>query len=489
MNDFSTPRRMNAKALIIFLQKSFGQIISLIIISAYSILRADSIQKQILITVVSVGIIMAVSIIMAFSRYYFWKFHVENNKLVITHGFASKQTTSIPLSRVHTLRTKSGILYRLLGLRGITFDTLASDKEEVELILGEREWLALLCRVSIEENYDATNETAATSPAPPAEEHKTYIVSDADIIKGALCQNVFKGFAILVALLGALYDKISQFIDNTEELLLNYFNTQADGVVHSAGAYILFAAGIYLVVVILWVGKIMFRYCGMTLHISDNRLSVESGLLSRYTCRMARKKATVLTIKQNPLEKMAHCQTISILQAENVSGTEKGGNVIIYGSDYGSMLMSWWLGGSEIASEETLVSAKSGKGLVMRKLFPNLILATTISLIALYADFFVLPALAICSVYVAVIMYGSVMAWKHSRITLTEDFIRINCGRIAEIIKYIKYQDIESVAIRCSPFTSVTGRVSLRITTNAEIFSVYSLKLREAALIRNILLV
>lgn len=488
MNDFSTPRRMNAKALIIFLQKSFGQMISLILAFAYFLLRFRDSNEKILIWSIPMVIIIGLAFFLSFSRYYFCKFHVDDNKLIFTHGFASKQTTSIPLSRVHTLRTKSGILYRLLGLQGITFDTLASDQQEVELILDESEWQALLRRVSVDESAVAT-ETAAETPAPPAEEHKTYIVSDADIIKGAMCQNVFKGFAILVALLGALYDKISQFIDNTEELLLNYLNTQADGVVHSAGAYILFAAGIYLVVVILWVGKIMFRYCGMTLQISDKRLSVESGLLSRYTCRMARKKATVLSIKQNPLEKMTHCQTISILQAENVSGNEKGGNVIIYGSDYGSMLLSWWLGGSEIASEETLASAKSGKGLVMRKLFPNLILATTISLLALYADFFVLPALAICSVYFAVMTYGSVMAWKHSRITLTEDFIKINCGRIAKITKYIKYQDIESVAIRCSPFTSVTGRVSLRITTNAEIFSVYSLKLREAALIRNLLLV
>ena len=62
-------------------------------------------------------------------------------------------------------------------------------------------------------------------------------------------------------------------------------------------------------------------------------MTIESGLLSRYTCRIAQDKATVLTIKQNPLEKAAHCQTITISQALNVMDTKKEGNIRIYGSD------------------------------------------------------------------------------------------------------------------------------------------------------------
>lgn len=489
MTDFSSPRRMSAAALVILLQKTFKELSAACFIGLGYVLfnsQDSDMWDAVLRFVSAVGAILGISFIIAFWKYYFRKYHIEGDKLIYTQGFAAKQTTSIPLSRVHTLRTKRGVFYRLLGLRGVSFDTLASDYQEVELILDERDWQMLLHRVRMGEDFaEITDSTVAL---PPPMEDSTQSVSDLNILKGALCQNHLKGFAVLATVAWALYDNISQLGDDATIRVLSYLDDHVGGVLPSVGECILSVAVIYMIVMILWTAKVFLRYSGMTLHIADNRLTIESGLLARYTCRLAREKTTVLAIKQNPLEKIAHCQTITLRQADNVSDTKNEGNIRIYGSALGNELLAWWLGDNSATANDSFLSAKSGKGLFMRKFAPHLILSLVLSLIIFDVTQSLTISIIIGSSYAAVTAIRAVMAWQHSGIELTEAYVRINCGNIAIIREYIKYHDIESVSIRRTPFTPATGRVSLKISTNADVFIVYSLEINTATEIRNLLL-
>ena len=93
----------------------------------------------------------ALAFVLACVSYYQIKFHVENGSLIYRHNLISRASTTIPLDRIHTLRTRQGLLYRLLNLRGVLFDTLASKGEEIELILSEADWQCLLDEVEIQE--------------------------------------------------------------------------------------------------------------------------------------------------------------------------------------------------------------------------------------------------------------------------------------------------------------------------------------------------
>jgi len=226
---------------------------------------------------------------------------------------------------------RAGLFYRLLDLHGVTFDTLATYSQEVELILDDSDMQMLLHRVRMGEEF--TQITDVNIPLPPPLHSSKLKVSDLNIMKGALCQNHLKGFAILATILVAVYDKINQLGNDVTSRLFDYLDSRVESVLPSASDIILFSAVIYLMVMLLWTGKILLRYSNMSLQFADNKMTIESGLLSRYTCRIAQDKATVLTIKQNPLEKAAHCQTITISQALNVMDTKKEGNIRIYGSE------------------------------------------------------------------------------------------------------------------------------------------------------------
>lgn len=499
MSDFSTPRRMSSAAFIVIWMQTFQQLITTFIVIIGMMLFDDDLvfSQRLIMSVAFIGGALALSAGVAFLKYYFRKYHIEGDSLIYTHGLAFKNTTSVPLERIHNLRTKSGIFYRLVDMRGVSFDTLASEKQEVELILNESEWQALLRQVRIVEDFpDTGGLDAAVAPPPPFRQDKLH-VSNLNIIKGALCQNHLQGFAILGAIAAAVFNKVSEIDENATGRFIDYIDTHAGDVSLSVGQILLCAAVIYLLVMLLWTGRIALRYYGMTITIADNRLTFESGMFSRYTSRIARDKATVLSIKQNPLERLARCETISIHQAENVTDEKKRGDITIYGSDLGNRILCWWTGddsGNELpfrdkdsVEESVLMTASSGKGVFVRRFVPHLLIAVVAMLVLMFAADIIIPAIAACTLYTVLMAVRAVMAWRHSSIELTDTYVLINRGNIARIREYVRYPDIESIRIRRTPFTRYTGRVSLQIATNSGVTTVYSLALADARTLRTYL--
>lgn len=484
MTDFSTPRRMSPGAFLIMFLKSSREIIGITFVAIVYLFydSSDSGGSPFRKVALAASIILVYSLAVAFARYYFRKFHIEGDKLIYTHGVAKRETVSIPLSSVHNLRTKSGLVYRLLGMRGVAFDTLASDDREVELILDEADWQKLLESVDRGETAGlmSNGAEAITAPPPPVGD-ETKRVSNLNILKGALCQNHLKGFAVLATIAFALMDKIGQLDEDATTRVIDYIDTHAGGLMPTVWQFIGILLAIYLIVMALWTGKIALRYGDMSLALAHNRLTIESGLISKFTCRLTRDKTTVLTIKQNPLEKIADCQTISLHQAVNATDKDKESDIRIYGTDLGSEMLAWWLGDNREKSDTPLLAAASGIGLMWRRFIPQLLIAAGAVFIIIHFTDIILPTAIAGLCYVAVAAIRAVMAWKHSSIELSDTHIRINRGNIATIREYIRYRDIQSAGIASTPLTRYTRRVTLRISTNAGTVAIPSLR-RPAAL-------
>lgn len=506
MTDFSKPRRMGASAFFIILLKTLKEIGSLFLFVL--VMQIPKVEDRSLMEIlgkilISFGIIVAFAVVVSFVRYYIQKFHIEGDKLVYSSNFLSKNTTSIPLSKVHNVRTDKGLFYRIFDVRGISFDTLAGKGKEVELILDETDWRLLLNLVKTGENIadaasyadtpkladDADGYARQSAAFPSASEAEEDIrVGTFKIFKGALCQNHLKGLAVIGALLVPVIDHMDQLGDDVIPRVLDFASSHVEDAAHvSLIQWCCLMVVACLIVVVAWTGNAVVRYGEMLLRLTPSRLTMESGVISRFTIRLARDKATILEIKENILERLLHCQTIVLLQASNATDKKNKSDIRIYGSMLGKRLRSWWLGENTDMSVATVASAKSGRGLFLRKFIPNVIIAAIVTGISIYYDYAILTSI-ISAVYLFIMATRSLMAWRHSGIILTDLYVQIRRGNIARISDYINYRDIESVSVRSTPFTRFLGRVSLSIDTNARSFRVYSLTYGSANRIRNLIL-
>ena len=123
------------------------------------------------------------------------------------HGVLQKEKPSIPLCKIQSLRMKRGFMYRLLDMRGVSFDTLASNTSEIELILDDKDWNMLFNQVEMQEN--GSEEGLEIGQDETANNRNRRLdVRNVNLIKGAFCQNHLKGMVILAGLFVALWNQL-----------------------------------------------------------------------------------------------------------------------------------------------------------------------------------------------------------------------------------------------------------------------------------------
>ena len=431
---------------------------------------------------------LVLAALMAFIDWYFKKYYIEGGKLVFMNGLLNKGITSIPLNKVQSMRTRQGFIYRVLELRGVLFDTLASKSAEVELILDDRDWKALMERVEMEEEADGKmpeTEEAVDAAAIPeyigeeaaAENAVRMSFSNSNLIKGAFCQNHLQGMAVLFAALAAVYNTVSTVDDHAVDHIIDYVDTHAGTLSLQPSGYVVVAVALYFFVMLLWIGKVFLRYANMEVRIARGQLTFESGLIARNSSRFSYDKVCTVYVKRNFLEQWLHGSTVMLRQALNATDEKKGADVRVYGSESAADFLNWWLG-SGYGSSPDVISARSGYGMmwhVMRlDILISLAAAVTLACFGLYVW------LAVPAAWLLISLAKGLMAVRRSRITLKEDYIEIHNGKFADIRNYVKYSNIEVVRLKATPFTPYSRRVSLTLSTNGTSFTLWSLRVEEA---------
>lgn len=480
MTDFSKPQRMSLGAFVIYFTKVLRSFISAsIIFIGIGIFNSDDSVGEILLRLaVSIGVVMAIALVVASAAYFQIRFHVEDGNLIYRHYIISRSTTTIPLSRIHSLRTRRSLLYRLLNLRGILFDTLAAKGAEIELILSESDWRSLMSQIELQERPQSETQDVP----PPYDPSATIKFSNNDLVLDALCQNHLKGMLVLGSFLAVIFNNMSDISEDQIETMAGYLETHVGSVGVSIVGVIIVLAATYIVSLVLWLSKVIFRYYGMKLSYNSKMLTFSHGLVSRLSSRFAYDKICTLWVKRNYFEKRLGLCTIALKQALNASAQKEDDNLKIYGRDNSAFFLRWWLG-DDFCAEADILSAKSGRGVFTLSLIPDLIIAASAT--ALLCIYGLYGWIALPAIYLMTAIPKGICAMRHSHITLKETYIIVGKGRFAEIKNYLKYSNIEVVRIKRS---HLTGRVSLTLSTPGTTLTVRSLKAAEALTIYEYLL-
>lgn len=483
MTDFSVPQRMSLGAFFIYFLKYFKQTFSAtLIFIAYEIFKSDGGLADNLLRIATItGCTAVLALILAAMSYFQIKFYVENGNLIYRLHLISRATTTIPLNRIHTLRTRQGLLYRMLNLRGVLFDTVAAKGEEIELILNESDWQSLLKQVEVQER----TQTSAPDMPPAYDPSSSRKFSNADLLRDALCQNHLKGMVVLGGFAAVVFNNLSDLPDNIIEKVAEYLESSLGNFVISVAGIAIIMAITYIVSLILWLGKVIFRYYDLSLTFDSNTLTFSHGLFSRLSSRFARDKVCTLWVKRNYLEKRFGLCTLALKQALNSTATKDDENLKIYGRDCAHFFLGWWLG-DDYQSQNDIATAKSGKGVITHSLLPDLLLSAAVSVILWHFGqygWITLPA-----IYLLAGIPKGILTMRHSFITLRESYIIIGKGRFAKIKNYLKYDNVEVVRITRTPLSRYTGRVSLSLSTSGSTFTIRSLRENQARQIYELLL-
>lgn len=478
---FSHPQRMSPAALVIIYAKLFKRSIGALSFPAFYSLFASTSEDRVFIILMVIGVCLFVPFIMALLSYFPKKFYIKDGNLIFLYGLINRENTFVPLDRVHSLRTEKGIWFRLLDMRGLIFDTLATRQEEIELILDEYDWKRLILVIEKEER------PLPKSESEPPEYNPTAIVHfpTKNLLLAALCQNHLKGMAVLLSLSAVIFGGFEDLSKEQYESILEWMESFFEILISSPLRIVVSLVIIYVVIFVMWLGKTLLRYYDTTMSHDKQLLTFTYGLLTRSSCRFFLDRICTIWIKRNFLEKKFGFCTLMLRQALNVTAQKEDENMKLYGTDNSSFFLKWWLG-ENYGSEENILSARSGKGAFYRHIALPTFIAIGIAIGLLYDHMYAWTLIPF--IYMLIIIPRGICAMRHSQIELKSTYLIVRNGAFAEIDNYMKYSNIEVVQIRRSPFTPLFHRVSLALSTSGTTFIIRSINEKEATLIRELLL-
>lgn len=481
-NDFSHPQRMSPAALVIIFIKKFKSCLAPLSIAAViNIYKAASMEDIIPIILIGVAFCLIFPFILALPPYLTKKFYIKDGNLIFTHGLVNRESTIVPLDKIHSLRTEKGIWFRILDMRGIIFDTLATRHEEVELILDEYEWKRLITVI------DKADAQPQEHPDLPPAFNPTHTISypTKNLFLAALCQNHLKGMAVLGSMLAVVFGNLQDLSEEATDTLAGFLDSFFETLIDNPLKLAVFLAIVYVAILVMWLGKTLLRYYDTALAYDNKLLTFSYGLLTRASSRFFFDRICTISIKRNFLEKKFGFSTLMLRQALNATVEKEEENMRLYGSDSSAFFLRWWLG-DDYGKEEDIISAKSGKGVFYRYVALRAVVAGGIAVGLICSGLYAWTLLPL--IYLIVLVPRGLFAMRHSRIELKPTYCIVHNGSFAETDNYMKYSDIEVVGIFRSPITPWTDRVSLAVSTSGTTFIIRSLKEKEATLIRELLL-
>lgn len=481
IRDFQQPTRMGWEALIVltittiwsFFQATWFVLVAII----FGSFRSFSWYIMILLFA-GLFILTLVNVLI---KYFTTKLHITDGKVICTTGLFNQREQSIPLSRIHALRTKEGFLYQMVDMVGIVFDTISIEQGEIEFILSQENWKTLSSLVEVESKVTAKEEVVESEIRERPIAH--YRLGLKGLLLSALTQNHFRGLLIIGVVFAAIYNSVPD-----QEWLLREVFDSAEGLVIGVSvlSILITLLAIYLTSVFLWICKILLQYWGLRVEFYDQHLIFQAGLLNKIMVKIPRDKVIGIEQKRNILEEKFGLTTITILQAKIVEGVKEKNRIKMFGIPFGEELITWWVG-HDLSSENTNYESRSGIVLFWRSL--SIKWVPILAIYSLYSGLYFPWGLFLHIILVPIAIWESWMRFKKSRIELYDNYLLVQHGRFADrqtIIPYDNVEHLQAQRIHLGKWQS--RRKKLTIATKSDPYVIRSLPRSEATNIYDYLL-
>lgn len=259
------------------------------------------------------------TVALAFLRYWFFRYRITENSLLIRAGVFRKTQLDIKFERVQAVNTEQNVLFRMLGLFTVSFDTAGSSGQEGYLPAVRAENAREL-RDRIRRRRPIHAEGDAPDSTRPAASARTLLRLNAtDMVRIGLSSNrVF----LLLVLLGP----ISEFIEQrygalVEETAIIEYLANAQTAVASGLAFgLLLALGLLLVLFLVSIAGAFLRFHRYELVADEDVLRSTGGLFTRHEHSVNLSKVQSLHSSQHVVLRMFRRYRLRARQASAKGG-------------------------------------------------------------------------------------------------------------------------------------------------------------------------
>ncbi|RYZ61951.1 MAG: hypothetical protein EOO14_03705 [Chitinophagaceae bacterium] len=226
-------------------------------------------------------------------RFFYFRFFIEADQLIVKSGWLQKKTTAIPLGNIQSVEITQGPAHQVLSLVKLTIDTAGSKKEEAT-IDALRKPMAEALRERLLQNRV---EEGAESIQKPAKESPFIQLTDKDLFKLSLSANHLKAFFLFIAFASGLYDKFSD--DNSSLIRSLKFLFPGNNIY----PFLFLLIAVLLITVLVSSADIFLRFHEFSIFKRENGFYIRSGLFQVKERMVAMQKVQFISWQASWLRK------------------------------------------------------------------------------------------------------------------------------------------------------------------------------------------
>ncbi len=398
------------------------------------------------------GIIIIVS--QKWIEWFFTKFWVEGEKLILTKGMLVKRRIELPLQKIQTIQIHQNFLHRVTNTAAITMDTAGSENPEFEIEAIDTEYARALqqwvrANQHTAQTTEDITENAATQPLLQ--------LGFAGFVKLCISENHLKSL-VLIALFvfGKAYDVSQQAGLDAR----GFIDKQTSGItMHIWQAGILLAIALAIAIIFSAI-RVFIRYYDYRLQQTKSSYEMAWGLFTRHRKTMPFAKVEFISWQANWLRQK---MDLYMLRLHSLAESETQQTMHIQLPVTGKKMLTL-ISGTYIpclpADSGTAVS-----GMQMAYVFRKILwLGLPVTLIAGGIAFFYVQWQA-CWVLVWLLYFAAsrYIFYKNYRIWITENAIQISRGIWGREHLVIFMEKIVHVSIKTSPYQRSKGYANLAL--------------------------
>ncbi len=474
-HDWSREQRQPLLALAVVGVSVFRKVIQFLFPLLILVFFRDKQKRFVSPELVTAAIILA-TLVFTFLEYYFFRFQIAGEELIIRRGFFSRKHLIIPLTRIQAVNISQSWIHQLLGLAKVEFDSAGSQQAEASIViqggLAQELKKYIVDRRTPEESG---KQAAAEAQADPP----VFRLNTSDVLKLAFSANHLKAFFILLAFALRLADDlmdIAGYKRADAESQVMSFLTQTDL------SLLFLALGIsFLLAMIYSFLRVALTYFNFELRQSFKGFNIKTGMFNTQQQLAPYGKIQYLSWQANWLRSKLPLYMLRM----HLAGMQQKSKAINLAVPLPRMevLNAILPAYATIPGEELQV--RVSPVMIWRYVFRGLFLAAVVGLLSFFwlkLFLFVAPL---------ILLFYGLSGWlfvRKFRIYANEESLAIRSGTFGHSFSLMKWYKIQSVSIRQTILQKKSGLAGLHIYTASGKWVIPAIPLPQARALQNIAL-
>lgn len=266
--------------------------------------------------------IMALLSLGSVVSYWFYRYRLDEDKIIIKQGILFKSVRQIPYQRIQNLNVEQNVLHRLFKVAVLQLESASGSRPEAVMRVLNREQLAAVQQAVQGVSNDKQAQSDAVEPSQALEKPALLALNKAEVSLYGLIH--LTAFLPLASLFGLAFQS-DNFVNSVMSRLAFWWMRfrldvdrmhiwQTDWLL-----YLLLAILAVLAVIVFSVLLAHLQLHGFRLHKNDGKLRANMGLLTKISANVPLRRIQLLRFRHSPLHRLFNRYTVKMETAGGVT--------------------------------------------------------------------------------------------------------------------------------------------------------------------------